>query len=807
METSSIRGERARRGDDRDGGYFTSDRAAKYGWGVPRLALVTLFAFEIVPRAFLAGSRAPVDALVSTPLPFTAEAAAAPFAPLTLVPYLQSLRWIAHAYTGSIGAGVNVQVLGLLGNLAIMAVAGGLCLWDLTKDISLVVYFLKTFCGDQLAGKLDTAEWKLVLAFTFALPLALWGAAGANGAAFGMFLPYARIAHRALCHSSRMRVRRRAPRVPPRHRQVLPPQVRLRGVHPLRADDDARRHHRPELRVVQFDLVICLFYRVANLAIILHKQGFVAAVAASLAVTIRKGCFRVFGALSGQRIVNVTDAEVATAVMRSSDVKGDALERHVATPAWRPLLSLESVDHELYGNMLRGTFTRSSRRARRRRGSGKSPGRKSTSSCTGRTRKRRRRRRCREEASRRIRRCRRPRRRRRRRGQASRRRHARRLPHPHGGKGGDVGKCPFMQMQRTIGGGASGESNTAGRSTPVSGASPVIDADDVARLSLSVFIEYLFGREWEPKFETLLAASWEWRKEIAVRGRADPGVKKAAVELVVDDLIKNSHLWDLFGEKWREPRYYSLIMQPFLVSPAINVGDIAVAMKAHPDLALEPAMRRMHPFPIFERWVDKDVVVKGRIAVRANTQVIMFTSDFANSKHLWPAFGTGPRACAGTSMALGVLNAIHQKMLGRPGFDPERGHRFSGRNNDGVTSLAEVWYFAKTVLPVVFGFGGEKTTEAAALERARPRRSSRSRSSNTYHTYHRAIVLRSIIMEAVNLRRRPSLKSYVHDIHIHVATRRSELAYCSRHTRQLIAVEENMPQDVSCPISAGTLVS
>jgi dihydrodipicolinate synthase/N-acetylneuraminate lyase len=35
-----------------------------------------------------------------------------------------------------------------------------------------------------------------------------------------------------------------------------------------------------------------------------------------------------------------------------------------------------------------------------------------------------------------------------------------------------------------------------------------------------------------------------------------------------------------------------------------------------------------------------------------------------------------------------------------------------------VTSFAEVWYFAKTVLPVVAGFGGEKTTEAAALERA-----------------------------------------------------------------------------------------
>jgi len=52
-------------------------------------------------------------------------------------------------------------------------------------------------------------------------------------------------------------------------------------------------------------------------------------------VLVRKVCFWIFGMLNGQRLVNVTDAEVATAVMRSSDIKGDALERHVATPAWR----------------------------------------------------------------------------------------------------------------------------------------------------------------------------------------------------------------------------------------------------------------------------------------------------------------------------------------------------------------------------------------------------------------------------------------------------------------------------------------
>ena len=42
----------------------------------------------------------------------------------------------------------------------------------------------------------------------------------------------------------------------------------------------------------------------------------------------------------------------------------------------------------------------------------------------------------------------------------------------------------------------------------------------MARLTLSVFIEYVFGRTWEAAFEPLVAASWEWRKEIAVRGKA-----------------------------------------------------------------------------------------------------------------------------------------------------------------------------------------------------------------------------------------------------------------------------------------------
>jgi hypothetical protein len=141
----------------------------------------------------------------------------------------------------------------------------------------------------------------------------------------------------------------------------------------------------------------------------------------------------------------------------------------------------------------------------------------------------------------------------------------------------------------------------------------VIDANATARFSLAVFVEYVFGRKWESAFEVLVDASWEWRREIAVRGRADISVKRDAVRLVVGDLLRNNEkLWAMHGEAWWEPRNYSLVMQPFLISPAINVGDVAVALKRRPGSRLEDAMRDAHPFPIFERFVEEDVYVDRR---------------------------------------------------------------------------------------------------------------------------------------------------------------------------------------------------
>jgi hypothetical protein len=53
--------------------------------------------------------------------------------------------------------------------------------------------------------------------------------------------------------------------------------------------------------VVQYDLVICLFYRLSNLSIIISKSGALDRATAAGSMAARKVCFRVFGFLTGQR--------------------------------------------------------------------------------------------------------------------------------------------------------------------------------------------------------------------------------------------------------------------------------------------------------------------------------------------------------------------------------------------------------------------------------------------------------------------------------------------------------------------------
>jgi hypothetical protein len=109
-----------------------------------------------------------------------------------------------------------------------------------------------------------------------------------------------------------------------------------------------------------------------------------------------------------------------------------------------------------------------------------------------------------------------------------------------------------------------------------------------------------------------------------VRGRADVSITAAAVQLVVQQLLPRSpRLWALHGERWAEPQHYSLLLQPFLMSPSINASDFAVALKAAPaGTSVEEVLRRAHPFPILERFLSQPLVPEGGgVAVPARTQV------------------------------------------------------------------------------------------------------------------------------------------------------------------------------------------
>lgn len=349
----------------------------------------------------------------------------------------------------------------------------------------------------------------------------------------------------------------------------------------------------------------------------LGSDGRAAEISTLLKMAVARAVFAVGSVYRGVRFEAVTDAATAMLVLKQSTVKGIGLEREVAVPAWAPVLSLESVDGELWVE-LRARF-----------------------------------------------------------GQL-----LAVLP-------------PLTQLQERF--------RDHARTLVASGA--VVDAEAVATLTCRSFVEFLFGVEWVPATHAVLvAASWEWRREIALRGRADPEVKREAVRVLVEELLPACpRLWALFGERWRRPEFYSVIMQPFIISPCINVGDIAVALQTHPTLSAEDAIRRMHPFPILERYVAADVRCprSGSVLVRGGSQVVMFTSDFEGS---WPVFGAGDRSCAGMHIALPLIRALQAELVGTPSFRPEEGHRYSGRNNDDKMSPAELWYLLRTVARAVVTF-------------------------------------------------------------------------------------------------------
>lgn len=224
------------------------------------------------------------------------------------------------------------------------------------------------------------------------------------------------------------------------------------------------------------------------------------------------------------------------------------------------------------------------------------------------------------------------------------------------------------------------------------------DANDLCQLIVCIFVRWLFGAELfashftEQQQQLLVRASWEWRKQIACKGLADPATKAQAISWALSILRASRYATEIFPgnndggsddelrtasrsahdpifpgndggpDDVANPLVYSVFLQPFILSPMINVSDIAVTWFKHspppPALPMQQQMMQAatqqhakqtsdgspsaatrsrthhllrmislaHPFPVLERFVSTpitDPTNPGLVLVQANTQVFI----------------------------------------------------------------------------------------------------------------------------------------------------------------------------------------
>jgi len=225
-----------------------------------------------------------------------------------------------------------------------------------------------------------------------------------------------------------------------------------------------------------------------------------------------------------------------------------------------------------------------------------------------------------------------------------------------------------------------------------------INAKQVVRITVACFVKWIFNRDWDPEWDFVCEASWEWRKEIALKGKADVLIKRKTVDWIID-LINQSKYRQLYGEQWSKPEYYSIILQPFIISPMINVSDIAVSAHMRPELSINELIHYYHPFPILERYISKDIVICADgispLLIKGNTQVFIPLDQIGQLERYDPKvsspFGFGPRKCSGTQYAIAFLTEFLTYYKNNPNFVPRKDHQYSGRNNDNLSFRESIY--------------------------------------------------------------------------------------------------------------------
>lgn len=210
-------------------------------------------------------------------------------------------------------------------------------------------------------------------------------------------------------------------------------------------------------------------------------------------------------------------------------------------------------------------------------------------------------------------------------------------------------------------------------------------------------------------YETLYLSSLEYRKEIAVKGKGNTELKYKSVNLIIE-ILNKSKFKDLHD--WKDPKCSSIVMQPFVISPMINMSDIAVQIKENLDkyetickLNTSKSQDNMmffinysllinHPFPLLERY-DKDLNLHYFLNMSRMKEILDNSiSDSEEKDYSIMNFGMGIRSCLGRHIAKTFLsNFFDKELIYSNSFIPNFNHLYSGRDNDNFSIYESIYTF------------------------------------------------------------------------------------------------------------------